>query len=180
MRSIDKRTKFGRRIVFQAAAAAPAVAATVGAITPELAWAQAARNFEPRTMAILVRAARDIFPHDHIGDRFYVAAVAPYDTKAGSDAALKTLLAEGAAKLDADARAKHRTGYLEINSEDDRVALLRAIEKTPFFGKLRGDLVVGLYNQKEIWPKFGYEGSSAEHGGYITRGFNDINWLPQA
>lgn len=180
MRSIEKRTKYGRRIVFQAAAAAPAVAAAIGTITPDAAWAQSARNFEPRAMAILVRAARDIFPHDHIGDRFYVAAVAPYDAKAGSDAALKTLLGEGTAKLDADARARHGNGYLEINQEDDRAALLRAIEKTPFFAKLRGDLVVSLYNQKEIWPKFGYEGSSAEHGGYITRGFNDINWLPQA
>ena len=42
------------------------------------------------------------------------------------------------------------------------------------------DLVVSLYNQKELWPKFGYEGSSAEHGGYIKRGFADIDWLPKA
>jgi hypothetical protein len=39
---------------------------------------------------------------------------------------------------------------------------------------------VSLYNQKEVWPKFGYEGSSAEHGGYIKRGFADIDWLPKA
>ncbi len=37
-----------------------------------------------------------------------------------------------------------------------------------------------LYNQKELWPRFGYEGSSAEHGGYINRGFADIDWLPKA
>ena len=43
-----------------------------------------------------------------------------------------------------------------------------------------GDLIVSLYNQKELWPKFGYEGSSAEHGGYIKRGFADIDWLPKA
>lgn len=180
MRSIEKRTKYGRRIVFQAAAAAPAVAATIGAIRPDMAWAQAAKNFEPRTMAILVRTARDIFPHDHIADRFYVAAIAPYDAKAGEDAALRKLLAEGAAKLDADARAKYGSGYLEVADEEQRVALLRASTDSAYFKKLRGDLVVSLYNQKEIWPKFGYEGSSAEYGGYINRGFNDINWLPQA
>jgi len=28
-----------------------------------------------------------------------------------------------------------------------------------------------------VWPKFGYEGSSSERGGYINRGFDDINWL---
>ena len=58
-----------------------------------------------------------------------------------------------------------------------RVAILREIEKDPLFQKLRGGLVVGLYNQKEIWPVFGYEGESAIHGGYINRGFNDITWL---
>jgi hypothetical protein len=64
--------------------------------------------------------------------------------------------------------------------EADRVVLLQGIEQTEFFGKIRGDLVVSLYNQKELWPKFGYEGSSAEHGGYIKRGFGDIDWLPKA
>ena len=57
--------------------------------------------------------------------------------------------------------------------EADRVTLLRGIEHTAFFGKIRGDLVVSLYNQTDIWAKFGYEGSSAEHGGYHgNRGFS--------
>ena len=37
--------------------------------------------------------------------------------------------------------------------------------------------MVGLYNQKELWPIFGYEGASADKGGYIERGFDDIDWL---
>jgi len=64
--------------------------------------------------------------------------------------------------------------------EADRVVLLQGIEQSDFFKKVRGDLVVSLYNQKELWPKFGYEGSSAEYGGYIHRGFSDIDWLPKA
>jgi hypothetical protein len=31
------------------------------------------------------------------------------------------------------------------------------IEHTDFFKKIRSDLVVSLYNQPEIWPKFGYD-----------------------
>ena len=42
---------------------------------------------------------------------------------------------------------------------------------------MRSDLVVSLYNQKEVWPVFGYEGESYSHGGYIHRGFDDITWL---
>ena len=52
------------------------------------------------------------------------------------------------------------------------------MQNGPLFKKLRGDLLVTLYNNKEVWPKFGYEGSSAYKGGYISRGFNDLDWLP--
>lgn len=180
MRITDKRGRFSRRTVLQGAAAAPAVAATIGVISADCAWAQAATTLTPRTMAILVRAARDIFPHDQFPDRFYVAAIAPYDAKAAADSDLKLLLEGGALRLDADAAGKYGTGYLELNWEDDRVSVLRAIQHTLFFKKLRGDLVVTLYNQKDVWAKLGYEGSSYEYGGYLNRGFNDIDWLPQS
>jgi hypothetical protein len=67
--------------------------------------------------------------------------------------------------------------YLDIGWERDRVDVLRSIEDEPFFQQIRGGLVTGLYNQKEVWPLFGYEGESFTKGGYIDRGFNDINWL---
>ena len=73
------------------------------------------------------------------------------------------------------ASERHKVPYAEVGWESDRVALLQRIEQSDFFQKIRGDLVVSLYNQKELWPKFGYEGSSAEHGGYIKRGFADID-----
>jgi hypothetical protein len=95
-----------------------------------------------------------------------------------ADPGKKSLLTDGVARLDADAAAKYKVAnYLSVNWEADRVFLIQAISHTSFFAKVRGDLVVSLYNQKEIWPKFGYEGSSAEHGGYIKRGFDDIDWL---
>jgi hypothetical protein len=42
---------------------------------------------------------------------------------------------------------------------------------------VRGNLVTGIYNNKEVWPLFGYEGESASKGGYIHRGFDDVAWL---
>ena len=86
---------------------------------------------------------------------------------------------DGLARLDQEANDRHKVPYAQVQWEADRVALLQRIEQTAFFQKIRGDLVVSLYNQKELWPKFGYEGSSAEHGGYIKRGFADIDWLPK-
>ena len=36
-----------------------------------------------------------------------------------------------------------------------------------------------LYNDPQVWEKLGYEGPSAEQGGYLSRGFDDIDWLPK-
>ena len=131
-------------------------------------------------MATLVRAARDIYPHDHIADVFYVRAITPWDAKAAKDPAIQSMIESGVARLDSDAQDRFGTNYMATNWEADRVTVLRGAEQTKFFRTLRADLVTSLYNQPEIWPKFGYEGSSAEHGGYLARGFNDINWLPTA
>ncbi|MEM8804106.1 MAG: hypothetical protein AAGF55_16390, partial [Pseudomonadota bacterium] len=63
---------------------------------------------------------------------------------------------------------------------DDAAALahLQSIEGTPFFQLMRGTTVVTLYNDHEVWSILGYEGASFEQGGYIDRGFNDLDWLP--
>ena len=180
MREIDRRTGFSRRGFMRTAAAAPAAIAAGASISVTAAWAADAKTIAPHHMATLVRAARDIYPHDHIGDAFYVRAITPWDAKAGKDEALKAMVADGVARLDADAGERHGSPYLGVAWEADRVALLRGIEHTKFFRTLRADLVVSLYNQPEIWPKFGYEGSSAEHGGYLARGFDDIDWLPKS
>jgi hypothetical protein len=127
-----------------------------------------------------VKVARDIYPHDFLGDSYYITAIKPWDGKAAADPAVKAMLEDGVRRLDADAKDRHKVAYAQVPWEADRVVLLQGIEQTAFFKTLRGDLVVSLYNQEQLWPKFGYEGSSAEHGGYIKRGFNDIDWLPKA
>jgi len=138
------------------------------------AWAVEVKALKPETMRTLIQLARDIYPHDRIPDRFYAIAVKGHDDKAGADAAHRTLIEEGVAGLDAAAGAG---GYVGLGWESERVALLREIEDGPFFQAVRSDLVVSLYNQQEVWPIFGYEGESYSKGGYIERGFDDIDWL---
>lgn len=182
MREVDRRTKFNRRVFLQGAATAVpvvAVAASAG-LSVEDAWADAATTLSPATMKTLVKVARDIYPHDFLVDSYYITAIKPWDGKAAKDAAVKTMLEDGVRRLDQDAIDRHKVPYAQVPWESDRVVLLQGIEQTAFFKALRSDLVVSLYNQEELWPKFGYEGSSAEHGGYIKRGFDDINWLPKA
>ena len=181
MREVDRRSKLSRRIFLQGAAAAAPVVATVASagLAIEDAWADEATALAPSTLKTLVKVARDIYPHDFLVDSYYITAIKPWDGKAAKDPAVKTLLEDGVRRLDQDARDRHNAAYAQVPWEADRVVLLQGIEQTDFFKKLRSDLVVSLYNQEELWPKFGYEGSSAEHGGYIKRGFNDIDWLPK-
>jgi hypothetical protein len=182
MREVDRRSKYNRRVFLQGAATTVpvvAIAASVG-ISIEDAWAENAKALTPATLKTLIKMARDIYPHDFLVDSYYITAISPWDGKAEKDPAVKKLLEDGVRDLDQSAQAKHQRPYTDVGWEEERVALLRGIEGTEFFKKIRGDLVVSLYNQPEVWPKFGYEGSSAEHGGYIHRGFDDINWLPKA
>jgi hypothetical protein len=181
MREVDRRSKYDRRVFLKGAATAvpvTAVAASTG-LSISGAWADEATTLTPATMKTLVKVARDIYPHDFLADSYYIIAVKPWDGKAAKDAAVKTMIEGGVARLDQDARDQHKVPYADVAWEADRVKLLQGVEQTEFFKTIRGDLIVSLYNQKEVWPKFGYEGSSAEHGGYIKRGFADIDWLPK-
>ena len=182
MREVDRRSKFDRRVFLKGAASTVPVvaAATTTGLSIQDAWADDAVALKPETLKTLVKVARDIYPHDMLADSYYITAVKPWDGKAAKDPAVKAMIEGGVARLDQDARDKHKVPYADVAWEADRVKLLQDIEQTEFFKTIRGDLIVSLYNQKELWPKFGYEGSSAEHGGYIKRGFADIDWLPKA
>jgi len=138
----------------------------------DAAWALETAVLKPETMASLVQMARDIYPHDQVSDEHYVVAVKGYDN---DDAAAG--IEDGISRLNAAAQAAGYDSYLAAGWERDRVDILRSMADDPFFQQIRGGLVTGLDNQKAVWPIFGYEGSSFEHGGYINRGFNDINWL---
>jgi hypothetical protein len=143
-------------------------------ISPHHAWGLETTALKPDTMATLIQMARDIYPHDRIADRFYAIAVKGHDDSAAKDSAHKDMIEAGIADLD---KRAGDAGYRGLGWEEERVKVLQTVETTPFFQAIRGGLVVGLYNQKEVWPLFGYEGESYSQGGYIERGFDDIEWL---
>ncbi len=163
-----------RRELLRRSVAAGALAVTgLGFIAaPDAAWALEVVAISPHEMATLLQMARDIYPHDKVGDQFYAAAVKGYDSDDN-----KAMVAAGVAELDAAAVAAGHADYLSAGWEEDRVAILTGLAGGAFFQTIRGGLVTGLYNQKDVWPIFGYEGESFSKGGYIERGFDDINWL---
>ena len=112
----------------------------------------------------LLRLSRLIYPHAFLTDEHYLQALEALDKKASADNALADVLINGAALI----------------NKQHPIAITNEMQKAPIFQTLRGHLVVALYNNKNIWPKFGYEGPSFPKGGYLHRGFNDINWLPKS
>jgi hypothetical protein len=180
MRLIDKIEVMDRRR-FLGRSVGTAALLAASPVLPGVAKAAVTLKTGPASATpTLVRMARDLYPHDRLPDTVYEAAVATIDQQFADDQVKKTTMAQGAIELDGAARALKGKPYLALDREGDRIAVLKSMEKaqSPFFKAMRSGMVTALYNQEDIWPKFGYEGSSADKGGYLHRGFNDLDWLP--
>ncbi len=124
-----------------------------------------------RHHTVLHRLLRVAYPHDRFPDGPYErAAVVIVEAL---DGAGLTEIAAGLDGLD-DACG----GDFTALDEDAATAQLHAVEDAPFFVAVRAAAVVALYDDREVWALLGYEGSAYEHGGYVERGFDDLDWLP--
>lgn len=123
----------------------------------------------------LLAVSRTLFPHDSVKDNYYMLAVAAIDGKCAADPKTLDMVKQGVSKLNGGPDKSFAAA-----SESARTNLLKTMETSDFFGLVYGETLNNLYGNHDIWKMFGYEGSSVEHGGYIKRGFNDINWLPKS
>ena len=129
-------------------------------------------RLHPELVGQLVSIYRIMFPHNGVPDEFYEHVVGKLDDEAEQNQDLPRFLSEGVEAL------KGQTGSAWIGlSEEARLEALERAEQTPFFQMLRSDFVMYFYSNPAIWPRFGYEGPSNDQGGYLHRGFNDIDWI---
>ncbi|MCU0870639.1 MAG: tat (twin-arginine translocation) pathway signal sequence, partial [Burkholderiales bacterium] len=63
-------------------------------------------------------------------------------------------------------------------SEGYRAAALKALDGTAPFVFVQRHAVRFVYDDREVWEAFGYEGAAVHLGGYLHRGFDDLDWLP--
>lgn len=176
-----KRSGMNRRQFLQAGSVAVAgTAAAVGTgtllVDPSGAWAMTLSALNEHAALTLVKMTRDLYPHDRLSDMHYAKVVEGLDGQAAGDAELAALLKDGVAQLDG---AVGGVKWLEL-SDGYRLATLKEMEGTPFFQTVRGACVTGIYNNPAVWRILGYEGPSADFGGYIERGFDDLAWLDNA
>ena len=76
-----------------------------------------------------------------------------------------------------------RVGYPHARFPDEpydraAAAIEAAVADSPFFAIVHSTTVVALYDQPQVWDLLGYEGPSFDKGGYLHRGFDDLDWLP--
>ena len=141
---------------------------------PGRSWAYELKQLSGTQADALLHMTRRLFPSTKLGEAPYAGAVQALDESAAGDAAAAQQLVAGLADLDARAG-----GSFAKASPDAQTQILRQIEATPFFKTVRGTSAFVIYNNPDAWAKIGYEGESYSKGGYLTRGFNDIDWLPR-
>ncbi|GAB3998127.1 gluconate 2-dehydrogenase subunit 3 family protein [Nocardioides marmoraquaticus] len=137
--------------------------------SPEVVSAAARAN--------LVRLLRAAYPHDDFPDGPYERTADTIVEQVGETLWHRLALVQGLETLDASAQSSRGKAFADLDDEE-ALSLLRGIEDAEFFRFVRGVTVVTLYNDHEVWEVLGYEGESFSKGGYVDRGFDDLDWLP--
>ena len=145
----------------------------LGLLAPSQSWALPLAALDPATGRALLKVARHIFPHDDLDDAVYALVVKQLDKDAEADPAVAALLNNGVTALNEAAGGD----WLALAPEP-QFAILENMAGDDFFEKIRGTAVVALYDNDMAWAYFGYEGDAWSKGGYLARGFNDLDWLP--
>ena len=146
-----------------------ATGSVLATLAPSRVWAAELKNLSTDQGKTLMAMGRTLFPHKKLPDAVYALLAKDLDGKADAQAMLK----DGIAALDQAAG-----GSFVRAKPAKRLEVVKAIEGTPFFNTVRGQCVTSLYDNDMAFAALGYPGSAWEKGGYITRGFQDLKWLP--
>lgn len=122
----------------------------------------------------LVRVLRVAFPHKNFPDGPYERTADKILVEADAETWFRVALIQGLQSLD----QLSDEGFCALDDES-ALKVLRRVEGTEFFGFVRRTAVLNLYDDTEVWETLGYEGPSFDQGGYINRGFDDLDWLPE-
>ena len=143
-------------------------------LAPSTAWALELKKLATAEGQTLMAMGRILFPHKKLPDAVYALLAKDLDGKAAGDAGAAKMLQDGIAWLN-----KSGGGNFAKASEKQRNDIVRGQEGTAFFATVRGQCITSLYDNDMAYAVFGYPGSAWEKGGYITRGFQDLKWLPE-
>jgi hypothetical protein len=150
-----------------------AAGSVLSTLAPSRAWAVELQMLSSAEGTTLMKMGRVLYPHSKLPDAVYALLAKDLDAAASGDAATATLLRSGVADLD-----KAAGGSFAKAPPAKQLAAVKSLEGQPFFATVRGKCVTSLYDNDMAFAALGYPGSAWEKGGYITRGFQDLKWLP--
>ena len=150
-----------------------AAGTVLAGLAPSPVWALELKTLSKADGQTLMAMGRVLYPHKKLPDAVYALLAKDLDAKAAGDAAAATQLRDGIKALDQAAG-----GSFAKAAAPRKLAIVKAIEGQPFFNTVRGQCITSLYDNDMAFAVFGYPGSAWEKGGYITRGFQDLKWLP--
>lgn len=127
----------------------------------------------PSDRRTLFKTVRTAFPHRTFPDAPYERATDAVVAAAEADPRFLAQLVQGLADLE----GQRDQPFAELD-EETAGAVLRGVDGTPFLTGIVDSVVVTLYSDPEVWELLGYEGPSFDRGGYLNRGFDDLDWLP--
>ncbi len=145
----------------------------LAALAPSTVWAVELKTLSKAEGQTLMKMGRVLYPHKKLPDAVYALLAKDLDAKASTDAAVATQLRAGVAALDRAAGGSYTKA-----GDKKKLEIVKAMEGQPFFATVRGQCITSLYDNDMAFAVFGYPGSAWEKGGYITRGFQDLKWLP--
>ena len=134
---------------------------------------QAPSALEQHVAATVTALARTLYPHAALADAVYERVTAKVAEAVAEDPAQASTVNDGVADLDGRGDQPFTERTPEQRLED-----AKAIAGSPFFELVRSTAVVEIYSDARTWRLLGYEGPSFAQGGYLHRGFNDLDWLP--
>lgn len=129
----------------------------------------------PAELKTLAAFARDLFPHPRVPSSLYDEIASRLRQQAAASPVTSATLLDGLMQLHSLAGSPGWPALAGKKRED----AIRKLQGGPFFNLVRGTAVVVLYRDQRVWDLIGYGGNAIAKGGYLHRGFNDINWLPK-
>lgn len=139
------------------------------ALAPSGVWALELQHLRTDEGKVLMAMGRTLYPHSRLPDAVYALLVKDLDADKGH----LRLLRGGIEQLN-----KAAGGAFANASHATRLEAVTALDKTPFYAKVRGQCISSLYDNDMAYAAFGYPRTPRYPGSCLRRGFQALKWLP--
>ncbi len=137
------------------------------------AESKSAPALSQQELDVLADLAHRLVPLLEPSSPVYQSVATAIQSQALRSTGLAELVSSGIVSL----AAENDKPWLELTAQQ-RAAAIQSGYPNQFLALIRWIACEHVLRDTQVWAKLGYQGSSIEYGGYLHRGFDDIDWLP--